>query len=709
MLNKLTLKNFRKCDDIVMHFNPGLNAVRGRNEAGKSTRLEAIAYALFGSKALRQSLDEVVSWGKPVNTLKVELEFTYSGTTYTVTRGKSGAEINFDGEKITGQTETVKFIERLLGTSADTAGKLMLATQNSIRGALEGGPKETMALIENLADFDLIDRIITLIQTNLPSGNTTAVEERVKTTAGMLEEKRAGVEAEKPDTAAIEAEISTKALQAETAAAAVESAKQGRAAMAAEVTAAEKFIAAKSQLPAQIKQAQVRIDQAAAAARRLSEEALCEVSDEQIEEARAGVEMNSQLATRIRAYNEVMALVYPEDVWDEDEDSFHAFVAGERKKAGDAGNKSAEITGEIRAQSALKITQSACGLCGKDLEKVPEVVEKNAAIETNLKALEAERGQLAVVVQEARENLAACEAIAAAARKIHPVIDRNAAYVEVDRSQYPARAKWKGERPDAGAVRDWAAELRRMEQQVKAAQLAQGRLAAVEEGLSKHEAELVALEADWKDAEPQIMEFEQGLLFTYRETVAAEQTALESKRQADSALQRLRGQLAQAEAVYKERLKAVDLLAQQLAGAKAELEQMNFHNALIKKIRAARPVIADKLWNVVLAAVSHYFSQIRGTSSTVTRADNGFKVDGQAVEGLSGSTLDALGLAIRISLTKTFLPNSRFILLDEPGHGMDDQRESAMLGVLAAADFDQTVIVSHNETVDSFADHLIAV
>lgn len=709
MLNKLTLKNFRRCEDVVMQFNPGLNAVRGRNEAGKSTRLEAIAYALFGSKALRQSLDEVVTWGKPVNSLKVELEFTYSGTTYTITRGKSGAEINFDGEKITGQTETVKFVERLLGTSADTASKLMLATQNSIRGALEGGPKETMALIENLADFDLIDRIITLIQTNLPSGNTTAVEERVKTTAGMLEEKRAGVEAEKPDTAAIGAEISTAAQQAETAAAAVESAKQGRSAMAAEVTAAEKFIAAKSQLPAQIKQAQTRVDQAAGTARRLSEEAVCEVSDEQIEEARAGVEANSQLATRTRAYNEVAGLQYPEDVWDEDEDSFHAFVAGERVKLQTGNAAVNEIKGEIRAQIALKINQSACGLCGKDLENVPEVVARNQAVEAKVADLQAQLTPARTAIAEAEDNLAACEAIAAAARKIHPVIDRNAAFVDVDRSQYPARAKWKGERPDAGAVRDWAAELRRMEQAVKAAQLAQGRLAAVEEELSKYEAELVALEADWKEAEPQIMEFEQGLLFNYRELVAGEQAALESKRQADSALQRLRGQLAQAEAVYKERLKAVDLLEQQLAGAKAELEKMNFHNALIKKIRAARPVIADKLWNVVLAAVSHYFSQIRGSASTVTRADNGFKVDGQAVEGLSGSTLDALGLAIRISLTKTFLPNSRFILLDEPGHGMDDQRESAMLGVLAAADFDQTVIVSHNETVDSFADHLIAV
>ncbi|CAG9183893.1 hypothetical protein [Cupriavidus pinatubonensis] len=82
--------------------------------------------------------------------------------------------------------------------------------------------------------------------------------------------------------------------------------------------------------------------------------------------------------------------------------------------------------------------------------------------------------------------------------------------------------------------------------------------------------------------------------------------------------------------------------------------------------------------------------------------------DGQSIEGLSGLTLDTLGLAIRIALTK-FLPPLRVIMLDELGHGMDDERGAAMLGMLAAADFDQTILISHKEAVDAFAAHLVAV
>jgi ABC-type transport system involved in cytochrome bd biosynthesis fused ATPase/permease subunit len=74
---------------------------------------------------------------------------------------------------------------------------------------------------------------------------------------------------------------------------------------------------------------------------------------------------------------------------------------------------------------------------------------------------------------------------------------------------------------------------------------------------------------------------------------------------------------------------------------------------------------------------------------------------------LSGSTLDALGLAIRIALTKTFLPNSRFMVLDEPAAACDDSREANMLGLVAACDFDQVLLVTHSTLADSFAAQVV--
>ena len=63
MLNTLKLTNFRQHTDRVVEFTPGINVIRAANEGGKSTLLESILYALFGSRALRTPLEQAVTWG----------------------------------------------------------------------------------------------------------------------------------------------------------------------------------------------------------------------------------------------------------------------------------------------------------------------------------------------------------------------------------------------------------------------------------------------------------------------------------------------------------------------------------------------------------------------------------------------------------------------------------------------------------------------
>jgi ABC-type transport system involved in cytochrome bd biosynthesis fused ATPase/permease subunit len=105
--------------------------------------------------------------------------------------------------------------------------------------------------------------------------------------------------------------------------------------------------------------------------------------------------------------------------------------------------------------------------------------------------------------------------------------------------------------------------------------------------------------------------------------------------------------------------------------------------------------------------VSKYFSDIRGTPSVFSRGEDGFMVDGHKVSSLSGSALDALGLAIRMALPRTFLPNARFLVLDEPAAAADDNRETNMLGVIATYDADQVILVTHSDLADSFAAQVI--
>jgi ABC-type transport system involved in cytochrome bd biosynthesis fused ATPase/permease subunit len=91
----------------------------------------------------------------------------------------------------------------------------------------------------------------------------------------------------------------------------------------------------------------------------------------------------------------------------------------------------------------------------------------------------------------------------------------------------------------------------------------------------------------------------------------------------------------------------------------------------------------------------------------VTKDGDGFKVNGKSIDGLSGSTKDILGLAIRLALVRVFLPHAPFLILDEPSAACDDQRTEAMMGFLVSVGFDQMLVVTHESTSEQIASSLI--
>ncbi len=120
-LNRLRLVNFRQHADTEIEFDLGLTGIIGANGAGKSTILEAIAWALYGGDTARGGKDSIRFTRAPARaSVRVELDFELAGHRYAVVRGLTMAELFLDGaaEPIADSAKSVgEILQRRLGMS----------------------------------------------------------------------------------------------------------------------------------------------------------------------------------------------------------------------------------------------------------------------------------------------------------------------------------------------------------------------------------------------------------------------------------------------------------------------------------------------------------------------------------------------------------------------------------------------------------------
>ena len=702
MIREITLTNFMRHRSQHLVFAPGLNCIRGGNEQGKSTSLRAILYALFGTKALPVPLEDVVTHGQPVNSLRVKLVLDIGGVTYTVDRSKTGAEVNYADGVVTGQTDVTRFLCERMGVDVTVASRLMVAAQNDIRGALELGPKATTELIERLSDFDQLDNLITRMQERLTLGSTGPLEEALSVVRKRLEQAQPLPDLQALEEDHAEAEAALRKIRID-----FDNLDTSARALESGIQAVIRLMEQRSHLRGLLDDAAMR--------KSVAESELGQVQlaiagmkapDARLDQAESNLRAVRNLMRYQQIYTSVQPLLGQLLPRDPKEIRLELSQMWQQRKT---LTEHTLLLKDEAARAHAAVLSGLCSFCGQDFSHVPEVVARNSATQAKVGELEAKIGELTANLSELTRREGEVNEVLQEAQALMAKVSALPDLLKVDPDTkevvWTGPAVWPFEPLDLAQAEKDVVEAREFEtllnQRLLHLERAKSNLEAAAKAMEYPQEQVQSLSDKIDEASAQEPQKELELVKAQLRVIVpamrwAETRAADAMHSLQSARVEHKMALAQRE--------------QDLADAarlEGNVKLMSFNNALLKKVRQARPLIADRLWSVVLTVVSNYFSAMRGQRSMVSKDRDGFKVDGAPVETLSGSTLDILGLALRVALVRTFLPTATYLLLDEPCAAMDSSRTETTLGFLASSGFEQVLLVTHEDVSEAIADHVV--
>ena len=156
---------FRSPTDINFE-GADLFALTGPTGSGKSSIIDAICFALYGTVPRLSGIAPVVSLGKPE--ARIRLTFEVEGDTYTVSRlivrqndGASQRDVRLEGAglAIEGAREVDARITQLLGLSFDHFTRTVVLPQGRFAAFLDDGPAAREKLLKQLLDLGVYEEM----------------------------------------------------------------------------------------------------------------------------------------------------------------------------------------------------------------------------------------------------------------------------------------------------------------------------------------------------------------------------------------------------------------------------------------------------------------------------------------------------------------------------------------------------------------------
>src|SRR5881628_1711436 len=184
-LLRLRLVNFRQHADTELVFGPGITGIFGPNGSGKTTILEAIAWAIYGVQAVRGDRDSIRRLGaKGRAGVEVELEFRLGAHEYRVTRGLTTAALHQDGQVVANSLKAVTDkLERTLGMTHEEFFNTYFTGQKELAVMAALGKTERAAFLSRVLGYERLRE----------------AQERVREVRNALAAEARGLEAGLPD------------------------------------------------------------------------------------------------------------------------------------------------------------------------------------------------------------------------------------------------------------------------------------------------------------------------------------------------------------------------------------------------------------------------------------------------------------------------------------------------------------------------------
>jgi DNA repair exonuclease SbcCD ATPase subunit len=148
----------------------------GKNGHGKSTIIDAICYALFGSPFRKINLELLINSINLANT-RVELEFSIGNKKYKVIRGmrpqtfevyENGILLNQDASLRDYQKNLEK---NILGFNMKSFTQVVVIGSNSFTPFMRLGPQDRRAIIENLLDIEVFSSMNIIVKKKVKDNN----------------------------------------------------------------------------------------------------------------------------------------------------------------------------------------------------------------------------------------------------------------------------------------------------------------------------------------------------------------------------------------------------------------------------------------------------------------------------------------------------------------------------------------------------------